>query len=53
MQPYDEHRFQLRLVRPQGTVKTDLFVGRAAAVSAAREWLDRIEDPAAAERIRM
>jgi hypothetical protein len=53
MLPYDEHRFQLRLVRPEGTVKTDLFVGLVATVSAAREWLDRINDTATAERIHL
>jgi hypothetical protein len=51
MLPYDERRFQLRLIRREGTVRTDLFVGRAAALSAARQWLDRIGDTSTAERI--
>jgi hypothetical protein len=41
--PYDEHRFQLRLIRPEGTIKTDLFPGRAAALSAAGQWLEQVE----------
>jgi hypothetical protein len=34
----DESRYQLRLMRPQGTIKSDLFQGYAAAVAAAEEW---------------
>jgi hypothetical protein len=45
MIPYDERRFQLRLLRPQGTIRTDLFAGRAAAMNAAGDWLERVVSP--------
>lgn len=35
---YDENRVQLRLVRPFGTVKTDLFTSRVEALAVAQEW---------------
>ena len=44
LRPYDEERFQLRLMRDQGTIKSDLFSGYAVALEAAREWLDRMKD---------
>jgi hypothetical protein len=39
--PYDDTRYQLRLLRAEGTIKADLFHSYAAAVAAAEEWLDR------------
>jgi hypothetical protein len=36
--PYDERRYQLRLMRAQGTIKSDLFLGYGRAIAAAREW---------------
>lgn len=36
--PYDERRYQLRLMRTHGTIKSDLFLGYARALAAAREW---------------
>ena len=36
--PYDERRYQLRLLREHGTVKADLFLGYASAMAAAGEW---------------
>ena len=36
--PYDERRYQLRLMRTDGTVKSDLFLGYARAIAAAGEW---------------
>ena len=39
--PYDETRYQLRLMRDDGTIKSDLFVGYAQALAASREWRHR------------
>ena len=36
--PYDETRYQLRLLRAAGTVKADLFASAADANRAARRW---------------
>jgi hypothetical protein len=41
--PYDEGRYQLRLVREFGTVKTDLFPGYRQALAAAHEWLEQLD----------
>jgi len=38
VRPYDEDRFQLKLVREQGTIRSDLFARYADAVEAAHEW---------------
>ena len=35
---YDETRYQLRLLRGLGTVKTDLFTDYTQALAASREW---------------
>jgi hypothetical protein len=35
---YDETRYQLRLLRGLGTVKTDLFADYVQALTASREW---------------
>ena len=35
---YDEARYQLRLLRGIGTVKTDLFADYTQALAASREW---------------
>jgi hypothetical protein len=40
--PYDEGRYQLRLLREFGTVKTDLFPGYRQALAAAHEWLEQL-----------
>ena len=40
--PYDETRYQLRLMRDDGTIKSDLFVGYAQALAASREWRHRV-----------
>jgi hypothetical protein len=40
--PYDETRFQLRLMRDGGTVKSDLFVDYTQALAASREWRHRV-----------
>ena len=45
--PYDENRFQLRLICEHGTIKSDLFSGYGAAIDAARDWQRRLEPPAA------
>jgi len=39
---YDETRYQLRLVRALGTIKTDLFDGYASAVAASWNWFDEL-----------
>jgi len=36
--PYDEARFQLKLVRPHGTVRADLFASYAEALAASDKW---------------
>jgi hypothetical protein len=41
--PYDETRYQLRLMREHGTIKTDLFAGYANAVAASRKWREEID----------
>jgi hypothetical protein len=41
--PYDERRYQLRLLRAQGTIKADLFAGYANAVAAAGEWFQQLD----------
>ena len=35
---YDETRYQLRLIRPGGTIKTDLFANLTEANDAAARW---------------
>jgi hypothetical protein len=39
---YDESRVQLRLVRPLGTVKTDLFSSRSEALVTAQGWRQQL-----------
>ena len=39
---YDETRYQLRLMRSQGTVKADLFTEYDAALTAAQEWRRKV-----------
>jgi hypothetical protein len=41
--PFDESRYQLRLMRESGTVRADLFSGHAAALAASLEWQKRLE----------
>jgi hypothetical protein len=41
--PYDEGRYQLRLLREFGTVKTDLFASYRHALAAAHAWLEQLE----------
>jgi hypothetical protein len=36
--PYDETRYQLKLVRELGTIKADLFACYASALAASRRW---------------
>ena len=43
--PYDETRYQLRLLRELGMIKADLFAGYANAVAASRRWRDEIDAP--------
>jgi hypothetical protein len=40
--PYDETRYQLRLLRAAGTVKADLFASVADANRAARRWREEV-----------
>jgi len=40
---YDQGRYQLRLMREQGTVKADLFHGYASALEAARERFRQVD----------
>jgi hypothetical protein len=39
----DETRYQLRLEREFGTIKTDLFAGYARAVAVSRQWRENFE----------
>jgi hypothetical protein len=41
--PYDESRYQIRLMRDGGTIRADLFSGDTAALAASREWQKRLE----------
>jgi hypothetical protein len=41
---YDHTRYQLRLLREEGTIKADLFSDEAAAIAMAREWRRDIEN---------
>jgi hypothetical protein len=43
--PYDEARYQLKLVSDAGTIKADLFAGHAHAVAASRRWREEIDVP--------
>jgi hypothetical protein len=43
--PYDEARYQLRLVRDTGTIKADLFAGHANALAASQRWRAEIDVP--------
>jgi hypothetical protein len=43
--PYDETRFQLKLLRELGMIKADLFAGYVTAVAAARRWRQEIDVP--------
>jgi hypothetical protein len=43
--PYDEARYQLRLVRDTGTIKAELFAGQANAVTASHRWRGEIDVP--------
>ena len=40
---YDDARYQLRLVRPEGTIRADLFVSWDDAIAAAERWRAEIE----------
>ena len=40
---YDETRYQLRLLRGDGTIKADLFSNHAAAVCASRVWRQQLD----------
>lgn len=42
--PYDEDRYQLRLMRRDGTVRSDLFPNYDAAMAAALEWKRHVDD---------
>jgi hypothetical protein len=42
--PYDEDRYHLRMLRPQGTVKTDLFDSYTLALAAADNWRRALSD---------
>jgi hypothetical protein len=39
---YDETRYQLRLLRDRGTIKSDLFADYAQALAASREWQQHV-----------
>jgi hypothetical protein len=43
--PYDETRYQLKLVRDTGTIKADLFAGHGNAVAASRRWREEVDVP--------
>lgn len=42
--PYDETRYQLRLLRAEGTIKADLFASLADANRAARRWRAEVSE---------
>lgn len=41
---YDETRYQLRLLRGLGTIKTELFTDCAMAFVASRDWRQQVHD---------
>ena len=43
--PYDETRYQLKLMRELGMIKPDLYAGYANAVAASRRWREEIDVP--------
>jgi hypothetical protein len=43
--PYDETRYQLKLLRELGMIKADLIAGYANAVAASRRWRQEIDAP--------
>jgi len=44
VRPYDETRFQLRLLRATGTVRTELFAEYEKALATAAGWLRQIRE---------
>jgi hypothetical protein len=40
--PYDESRYQLKLMRHDGTIRADLFADYADALAASRDWKRRL-----------
>jgi hypothetical protein len=40
--PYDESRYQLKLMRHGGTIRADLFSDYADALAASRDWKRRL-----------
>jgi hypothetical protein len=42
---YDEARYQLRLLRGDGTIKSDLFSDHSRALAASREWQQDSQRP--------
>ena len=42
--PYDEARFQLRLLRQDGTVKADLFSDYAQALATSVDWRNELRN---------
>ena len=40
---YDETRYQLRLLRGDGTIKADLFSDHSQALAASREWRREVQ----------
>jgi hypothetical protein len=38
MARYDETRYQLRLLRGRGTIRTELFADCARAIAVSRDW---------------
>ena len=47
LRPYDDSRYQLRLLRDNGTIKTDLVQSYAQAVSESDEWRRQFESSCA------
>ena len=47
LRPYDDSRYQLRLLRDNGTIKTDLVQSYAQAVSESDEWRRQFESSGA------
>jgi hypothetical protein len=43
LMPYDDSRYQLKLMRDGGTISADLFSSYTTALAASREWQQRYE----------
>jgi hypothetical protein len=53
LREYDESRYQLRLLRENGTIKSDLFQGYAQALLESDEWRRQLDSKAIARHTKI